>query len=303
MNKEVQKPNDRDISTAPYGSWASPVSGDLLSSQSLGFSDLQFSDGALFWREHRPKEGGRFALMRFSEEEGVAEVGAPSFSAKTRVHEYGGRAVLAAAGGVIASSGDDDQLYRVSPENPSAPLTAIGGLRFADFIEDSYRHRIIAVREDHREEGEPKNTISMIALDDPSADDNQHVLIEGADFYAYPSLSPDGKKIAWVSWDHPNMPWDNTSLWVGDLDEKGEVTNRRELNDGIGDSILQPKWLDNETLYFITDRTGWWNIHVWKNGEVRLVHERNADFGFPLWWVGERHYDFLPGGDIVTRYI
>ncbi|MEM8985835.1 MAG: prolyl oligopeptidase family serine peptidase [Pseudomonadota bacterium] len=303
MQDDVKKGARPDAATAPYGAWSSPLSAEHLSGQSYGFFDLQFNHGALYWREHKPSEGGKYALMHFTKKDGAAEAGGQSLDVRTQVHEYGGRAVLAANDFVVVSNIADHQLYQWSAGGHARKLTAIDGLRFADCVEDAARNRIICVREDHRGEGEAQNTIAAIMLEPSSSDEGQRVLVEGSDFFAYPALSPDGEKIAWVSWDHPNLPWDNTSLWVGDIDQAGEIVNRRKLNDGVRESILQPRWKDNETLYFISDRTDWWNIHVWKNGEIHVVHKRSADFAFPLWLLGENHYDFLPNGDIIARFV
>lgn len=172
-------------------------------------------------------------------------------------------------------------------------------MRYADLVWEHGRQRLIAIREDHTDSDiQAVNTIVAI---DPESGSTGTVLVEGADFYLYPRISPDGKKLAWIQWNHPNMPWDGTELWVGDLNDHG-VSHAERVAGGLDESVVQPVWSPDGTLYFVSDRSNWWNLYRWDDGKaVPIIAPMAAEFGQPNWQIGTANYGFL-GDDIIAFY-
>jgi dipeptidyl aminopeptidase/acylaminoacyl peptidase len=298
--------------TAPYGSWKSPVTSDLIVTQSIGLSEVRFDGEAVYWLEARPQEQGRKVVVC------TAEAGAPAtdivpkpFNVRTCVHEYGGGAWTVALGVLYFSNFADGRLHRLGPgeSEPApltpAPLTHDRQWRFADGIIDHGRHRWIGVREDHTDAGQPVNTIVAVDLGQPGTTPG-HVIANGQDFVASPRLSPDGWRLAWLAWDHPNMPWNGTSLYLATLDENGAIIGAaQKIAGGPAESIFQPEWSpDGTDLVFVSDRSGWWNLYRFTlaTGAVRPIAPRAAEFGQPQWNFGMATYAFAGPQRIVCAY-
>ena len=198
--------------TAPYGSWKSPITTGLIVSGAVGLGQIALDGDEVYWVEMRPSESGRMVIVRRSADGSTADVTPAPFNVRTRVHEYGGGAFLVNDGVVYFSNFSDQRLYRQNLRSEPQPITPEELLRYADGTYDSGRDRIICVREDHRGEGEPVNTIAAV---DAEGEGALEVLFSGSDFCAAPRLSPDGTWLAWLAWDHPNMPWDGTRLLLG----------------------------------------------------------------------------------------
>jgi hypothetical protein len=253
--------------TAPYGSWQSPITSDLIVTQSISLSEVRFDGQTVYWLEARPQEQGRNVVVRGGGAgAGTSDIGPKPFNVRTRVHEYGGGAWTVALGVLYFSNFADGRLYRLAaggsepaPLTP-APLAHDRQWRFADGIIDRDRHRWIGVREDHIGDGQPVNTIVALDLTQPSITAGQ-IIADGHDFVASPRLSPDGRRLAWLAWDHPNMPWNGTTLYLATLDENGAIIGAaRKIAGGPTESIFQPEWSpDGADLVFISDRSGWWN--------------------------------------------
>ena len=224
----------------------------------------------------------------------------PGFNARTRVHEYGGGAYTVRDGVLIFSNFSDTRLYRVDGDDAPRPITPEGALRYADMIFDPDRARLIAVREDHSGDGEAVNTI--VALDPNGDESGGMVLTSGADFYSNPRLSPDGRRLAWLQWNHPNMPWDGSELWVGEIGEDGMVSSSELIAGGPQESIFQPEWAPDGTLYFVSDRTGWWNLYRRSGDGDEAVAPMEAEFGLPQWVFGMATYAFLDPRTILATY-
>ncbi len=290
---------------APYGAWKSPLTADMLLASALGINEPRVDGETIYWIELRPAEGGRGVLVRRTSDGAVADVTPAPFNVRTRVHEYGGGAYLAADGVVYFSNFADQRLYRVAAGGAPEPLTPDlpgGALRYADAALDATRNRLILVREDHRESGqEAKNTLVALALDGENADGGR-VLVAGNDFYATPRLSPDGARLSWLAWNHPNMPWDGTALWVADIAADGSLSNARQVAGGENESIFQPSWSPDGELYFISDRSGWWNLYRWRNGEAEALAPMAAEFGMPQWQFGMATYSFTDAGHLVCAW-
>ncbi len=280
------------VEIRPYGSWKSPITSALIVSRSVGLFQPKIDGEDIYWVEMRPYEGGRNVIVRLDQLGVRTDVNPPPFNARTRLHEYGGGDYAVRNGLVCFSNFADQRVYRCSPGSAPQSITPEAALRYADTIFDEHRARLICVREDHTTTGkESVNTLIGLKLDgSQNAGDD---LVSGSDFYSSPRLSPDGSRLAWLSWDHPNMPWDETELWVGDVAGDGSLATTRRLAGGHGESIFQPEWSPDGTLYFVSDRTGWWNLYrVQPNQEVEPVTEMDAEFGVPQWVLGLSTYAF-----------
>lgn len=283
----------------PYGSWQSPITADLIASKTLGLQEPMPFDDYTYWIEMRPEEEGRHALVRRSPDGTTADAIPPAFSARTRVHEYGFGAYVVDGGTIIFSNFDDQRLYRQDGDGEPYPITPKRAQRYADAIVDRPRNRLICVREDHTGDGEPVNALVAIPLD---AQGDPVVLASGNDFYASPRLSPDGTRLAWLTWNHPNMPWNGTELYVGTLAPDGSIAHPSLVAGSSEESVFQPEWSPDGLLYFVSDRTNWWNLYRIRDGAVEVLTDLEAEFGRPQWVFGLSTYDFLSAGRIVCAY-
>lgn len=283
---------------APFGAWRSPVDARAVAraGRRLGAPTIA-PDGAVWWAEGRPTEGGRVVLMRCEPGSEAEDVTPEGCNVRTRVHEYGGGAwTLAGSDTVIFSNFADQRLYRQrlgeSPEalTPEPPESA--GMRYADARVTPNGSSMVCVRESHGD-GEAVNEIVAISLEQP---DEPTPLASGRDFYSFPRVSPDGKWLAWTCWDHPNMPWDGTELWLAPLEEPSDA---RRLAGGPEESIFQPEWDPEGRLHFVSDRDGWWNLYrVDGDSPMQLTAER-AELGHPQWLFGGSTYALLGDGSIA----
>lgn len=291
---------------APYGSWKSPVTTALIVSGSVGLGQIALDGDDAYWVEMRPSEGGRMVIVRRGPDGGAIDVTPPPFSARTRVHEYGGAAFLVDVGVVYFSNFTDQRLYRQEPGGEPAAITPEAPLRYADGVLDARRGRIICVREDHTGDGEPVNAIVAV---DASGAGPQQVLYGESDFCAAPRLSHDGSRLAWLAWDHPNMPWDGTRLLVADIGPDGLTGEPQVVAGGPStssaweESVLQPGWSPEGELHFVSDRNGWWNLYRLRDGSVEPVLEMEAEFARPSWVFGAPAYAFLGDGRIASSYV
>ena len=291
------------VQTAPYGSWKSPITSDLIVKESIGLGQVKMDGDDIYWIEMRPSEGGRQVIVRQTHDGGAVDVITPGFNARTRVHEYGGGDYIAHDSIVYFSNFADQQLYRQAPHSAPQLVSEAGAdaqLRYADFVVDKNRDRLISVREDHRDsEREAVNT--LIAM--PLAGGEAQVLISGKDFYSSPRISPNGSRLAWLAWNHPNMPWDGCELWTGDIDVDGSITNQQLFAGGLRESIFQPEWSPDGILYFVSDRSGWWNLYrVTADATIECVCEMAAEFGAPQWIFGLSTYAFESAERIVCAF-
>jgi dipeptidyl aminopeptidase/acylaminoacyl peptidase len=285
----------------PYGSWRSPISSDLIVRGVVGLGGIVLDGQDVYWLESRPNEGGRNAVVRHTPDGRTEDVTPGSFNARTRVHEYGGGDFAAHDGTVYFSNFADQRIYRQRPGEVPQSLTTEGGhrYRYADMVVDAPRNRLVAVREDHTAAGgEPVNELVGISLEDGE----ERVLASGNDFYSSPRLSPDGRLLAWLTWNHPNMPWDGTELWSGGLDGEGSPEGAERIAGGPEESIFQPEWSPDGTLHFVSDRTGWWNLYRFREGNVGPLLEMEAEFGVPQWVFGMSTYAFASSARIVCSY-
>lgn len=223
------------------------------------------------------------------------------FNVRTTVHEYGGGEYIVNHGELYFSNCGDQRLYRQKPGHTPKPLTPAGvDLRYADGVIDEKRSRIIIIREDHTSVNtQAVNSIVSIGL--PAGGPGE-TLVSGNDFYSSPRLNPDCSCLAWLTWNHPNMPWDGTELWVGQLGPDGSVQEKELVAGGVQESIFQPEWGPDGTLYFISDATGWWNLYRRREGRTESLHPAKAEFGQPQWVFRETSYALTPAGRMVCSF-
>lgn len=314
---------DAARTVAPYGSWRSTIDVELVAAAGVALAEPWLDGDDAYWLEGRPLEGGRRALMRRGLDGAVRELTPAPFNARTAVHEYGGGSYTARDGIVVASSFPDGRLVRLDgagaggadgrggpgepgePARAAVPLTPEGPWRYADLRIDVGRRRVLAVREDHRDGARCTNVLVDVPLD-PGPDGPSspgRVLVAGPDFVAAPRLSPDGRRLAWLEWDDPDMPWDATRLRVADVADDGSLAGTRTVAGGPGESLVQPEWSPDGRLHVVSDRTGWWNLYrVADDGAAaRLVPlaPMEAECADPAWVFDRSSYGFAPDGGIL----
>jgi dipeptidyl aminopeptidase/acylaminoacyl peptidase len=316
---------------AAYGTWKSPISAADVARGATKVGFPSFAGGEVWWQESRPAEGGRVTIMASAgPSDQPRELLAAPWYARTRVHEYGGRSYLpvpsADAPGrldLVFANFTDQRLYRLSGAGADAgdptPLTPDGaGFRFADLTLSPDSREIWCVREISRpDDGRPEpgfhtgggakvnRTIVAVPLDGSAA---IRVLVSGADFFAFPTPSPDGTKLAWINWDHPRMPWDGTELRVGGVtgaDGGIRVADSALIIGGPEESVLAPRWRNDESLYAISDASGWWNLYEMAavpGATARPLHPAEEDFAGPLWELGGRPFELLSDGRLAVLH-
>jgi dipeptidyl aminopeptidase/acylaminoacyl peptidase len=284
---------------APYGSWKSPITTDLITAKTIRFTQNCIDKDDIYWSESRPLEGGRYVIMRRTPDGNITECTPPDYYVRSRVHEYGGAAFTVVDGIIYFCNFKDQHLYRQALEGKPELLTPGDGYRYADLVIDQRRNRMICIREDHTAEGEAINTIVSIDL---RGNDNGTILLEGNNFYSSARLSPDGSKLAWLTWNHPNLPWDGCELWVADVQQGGAIENPALITGSMTESIFQPEWSPEGVLYFVAEYTGWWNLYRWKEGKTEALCPMKAEFGYPQWIFDVTIYGFLSEQTILTVY-
>lgn len=286
------------VKIAPYGSWMSPITSDLTASSSVRISDIQVHGGKAYWSEMRPDEKGRCVVVEHSDG-GIRDCTPVGFNARTTVHEYGGGAYVVVDGAVYFSNFQDQLLYRYEPGKLPVKITINTDQRHADFFHDADRERLICIREDHGDKArEAVNTIVAITVEDGSS----RTLAEGNDFYSNPRLSPDGRNLAFITWNHPYMPWDGCELVVAQVQGDGSLGQLTLVSGGPEESIVQPEWSPGGVLHFISDKDGWWNLYRWREGDVENVYPMEAEFGGPHWVFGLSYYGFENENNIAAIY-
>ncbi len=287
---------------APYGTWQSPITAEHLAEASLRLGPPTFSAGAVYWLEGRPTEQGRNVLVRRAADGTVGDVTPPGYNVRTRVHEYGGGAYVLDGDTVFFANFADQRLYRQEPGREPEPITPEphppAAWRYADAVVTPDGSLLLCVRERHDDR---KVVNELVAV--PS--DGSHapvVMTGGRDFYSSPRLDPTGNRLAWLSWDHPQMPWDGTELWVATLGEGPALVDPKLVAGSADESIFQPSWSPQGDLHFVSDRTGWWNLYRGEDEAAVPLAPMEVEFGWPQWTFGMSRYAFLSGGRIVAAY-
>ncbi|HEX3490442.1 MAG TPA: prolyl oligopeptidase family serine peptidase [Streptosporangiaceae bacterium] len=309
----------------PYGEWPSPISATDVARSGLRLSFPAVIGGDVWWQEVRPDEGGRATVIRRAAGGEQTELLPAPWNARSRVHEYGGMSYLPVPGRAIAFANYADQrLYLTGSETAAGqgrprPLTpdpaavpaasgtgtlAPGALRYADFVLSPDQNEIWCVRERH-DGGQVSRAIVAVPLDGSAADQPGAIrtLVTGSDFFAFPSPSPDGRQLAWISWNHPHMPWDGTELRIAAL-EDGVPGRSRLLKGSLRESVLAPLWRDDGSVYVATDWTGWWNIYQLglAGQQPRALYPADEEFAGPLWQLGGRPFALLGDGRLAVTH-
>jgi dipeptidyl aminopeptidase/acylaminoacyl peptidase len=283
-----------------FGSWRSPITSDLIVQGVVGIGQIALDGSDVYWSEMRPSEQGRYVLVCRHPSGEVVDVTPSPFNVRTRVQEYGGGSFLIKRGVVYFSNFSDQRLYRQNPGEAPQAITPEGKLRFADGVIDEGRHRLICVCEDHGTGAkEAVNSIVEIDLDRSTI----RLLGGGHDFFAAPRMSPDGSTLAYLAWDHPNMPWDGCHLLVAHFGADGAIDRTERIAGGPSESIFQPEWSPDGSLYFVSDSSGWWNLYRLNGGKIEPVVQMEAEFGVPQWVFGLSTYAFDSAERIVCSYI
>jgi dipeptidyl aminopeptidase/acylaminoacyl peptidase len=298
MTERTDRP-DRVV--APYGSWRSQVRVDDVVADVIVLGEPWIDGDDVYWLEGRPLEGGRRVLVRASADGSTADLTPPPFNVRDRVHEYGGGSYVVTGGTVVFSNFADGRLYRLDPgADEAVPITPEGPWRYADLRADPARRRFYAVREDHSagdDHDKVVNTIVALSLDGGTPT----VLVSGTDFVAAPRLSPDGTQLAWLEWDHPDMPWDATRLRFAPVLPDGSLGEPALAAGGPDESIVQPDWSPDGVLHLVSDRSGWWNLYRLVEGpRLEPLAPMEAEFADAPWLFGRSSYGFLPDGTIIA---
>lgn len=282
----------------PFGSWKSPITSSLITSSQIKLGDLAIDGDSIYWSELRPQEGGRSVIVKWHKNKKIDSF-PPQFSARNRVHEYGGGSFLAHKETLFFSNDKDQHFYALDPSGEWIDLTQSNHKRYANPIFDPYHTCIYAIEEDHS--GAP-DIVNRLVKIDPEGKLQVEVIHEGHDFYSSPVLHPSGNQIAFLAWNHPNMPWDSTELLVGSLDMNGKIFKERKVAGGSSESVFQPQWSPSGTLHFVSDCSGWWNLYMEGEKAITNLCPINAEFGAAQWIFGLSRYDFLLDGKIACIF-
>lgn len=283
----------------PYGTWRSPLGAADLASSAISINYVQIVNGTAYWVESRPADGGRNVLVTNAGpgEGAFRDLTPAGFSTRTRVHEYGGKPFAVGRGVVYFSNFTDQRVYAHRPGEAPVALTP-EGYRYADYALSKSGERLLCVREDHTGGGEPRNAI--VTLDTRRGGPGT-VLFDKSDFVAHPRMSPDGRRIAWIAWNHPDLPWDATTLYVANFDGT-KLSGVIPLTSGVRESVLEPCWDTDGSLYFLSDRSNWWNLYRLRDNHIGTAFSIEAEIGGPLWTLGQSSYALTGDGRAVVRY-
>lgn len=281
------------------GTWPSPLSAADIASSSLRLGQTAVDGDSVYWLEGRPAEAGRSVLMSYSQQHGMQEVLPTDYNIRSRAHEYGGGAYAVEQGLICFVHDGDRQLY-LYRHHEAIALTGEENTSYADMIFDTQRQRVICIREQYQSGGdEPVSEIIAVALDGSGI---ITVLQSGCDFYSNPELSADGRRLCWLQWNHPHMPWDSTELHVADLDDDGGTGHSMLIAGGENESVFQPQWHPDGSLYFVSDRSGYWNLYSHRNGQSRELYPVENEFGLPQWVFGMSTYAIIDDRRLLCSY-
>lgn len=289
-----------NLKIAPYGSWKSPITSDLIVAGSIGLGNVILDGDDIYWLEARPTEGGRNVLVKIAPDGTITDITPQPYNVRTRVHEYGGAPCIVVDGTVYFSNFVDQRIYKQLPNSEPQPLTPESKQRYADAIVDKQHNRLICVCEDHSNpDEEPENSLVSVDINTGEV----KTLLCGYDFYSSPRLSPSGTQLTWITWNHPNLPWDQSQLWIASLKEDGTLGEPQCIAGSQNESICEPKWSPDGKLYFTSDRTGWWNLYRYNNtGVIDTLYPMNAEFAYPHWVFGISTYTFASADQIYCTY-
>ena len=283
-----------------FGSWISPITADVAVAETATLSEPRIDGDTIYWIEGRPLEKGRNVVVTRAADGTIRDVTPPPFNVRSQVYSYGGASYAVSSGIVYFVNFSDGQIYRQVAGGTAAKITSRANCLFADICVDAARNRLIAIREE-RPNGDVVHAIhTLVAID--IATGYEATLDGGCDFYASPTLSPDGSKLAWLSWQHPDMPWISTRLNIASLDQAGTLADKQIVAGGR-ESVFQPQWSPDGRLYFISDRTDFWNLYRWNASGVESILTRDAEFGVPQWQLGLSTYAFASPDILIYAFV
>jgi dipeptidyl aminopeptidase/acylaminoacyl peptidase len=287
-----------------YGNWQSAISSKLIVGDSVSIDEPQLTGDSIYYIERRPLENGRCVIVKVNKGK-ATDMLPPPFSARSRVHEYGGGCYCITEGQVFFINDSDQDIYCIINHRIKRITTSTNN-RFADFIYDKKHHRLIAVCETHNND-HVTNTVVSINIDTGEL----ATIEQGADFYASPRLNASGSQLCWQSWNHPNMPWDGNSLWLADINKSGQIENKKHIAGADNISVFQPQWSPDDILHFISDDSGWWHLYRYSNtcfpenrhtGKKTQLTKGNKEFGLPQWVFAQSSYAFIDNANIICCY-
>lgn len=287
------------IKHLPFGTWPSFLSAADIGSGRLRFGDLVLTDQAVFWSESVPEEKGRMTIMRRDHRGETETMLAAPFSVGSRVHEYGGGAFAVFGADIFFSNKTDNAIYRRRSDGGIVKILGEENCRYADLQVHPNGKYLFAVREEHLPESQPQSSLVLIPL---QSGPGMMTLFSGTDFCASPAVSPDGTKLAFLTWNHPDMPWDATRLLIGTLDSEGGNHHWEQIAGGNGESIFQPQWQNNNRLIFMSDRNGWWNPWYWQAGNSEPIVEAEIECGLPQWVFAMSTSGFDNDGNLICAW-
>jgi dipeptidyl aminopeptidase/acylaminoacyl peptidase len=292
-----------EATVAPYGTWRSTIAPEALVAGFVRLAEVRWDGADLVWLEGRPEDGGRATLVRLRPDRAPEDISPPGVNVRTRVHEYGGGAFLAVGDTVVVSDFATGRLLRTAHDRSAAPITPEGQFRFADLELDRGRGRLLAVREDHTGPGEAVNALVAVPLDGSAADDPGavEVLVAGSDFVSSPRLSPDGTRLAWLRWNHPNLPWDGTECVIAALDAEGRPDGGRVVAGDASTWTSQPRWAADGALIVASEPGEWIGLHRWDGALLApLTSAVEAEFASPDWVLGLSTHSVAGDGTVVA---
>lgn len=275
-----------------FGSWSSPITSKLLVKDSISFADTCVSDNALYFSERRPQEGGRISILK-KVHTSAHDILEKPYNAKTSVHEYGGGAFCVYKDSVFFSNGSDHNIYHLSPSGKITQITHTTNVRYADGVVTPNGKFLYLICEDHTNESNVTNKLIHIDLETYTTKS----IASGHDFYSSPKISPSGDKLSFIAWDHPNMPWDGSYAYLASIQVDGTINNLKKIAGSTSESVYQVEFAPDNTLHFISDKTGFWNLYRYKNNKVENIYLMEAEFGQPQWILGTSRYTFIPTED------
>ncbi|WP_226661023.1 alpha/beta hydrolase family protein [Microbulbifer aggregans] len=304
MSDAITPKTSNERSTAPFGSWTSEISADLLTSGNVRLSEARLYDGRAYWLESRPTEKGRSVLVEYDPKQGKRDLLPAPLSVRSKAHEYGGGCYIVGDGWVYFVLAADQRIYRMPLDGTvPEPLTPEGSYHYADLVLDNTRQRLICVQEDESQ-SDHEAIARLVAIDLNNNDLNNkeaiEILAEGADFYSNPALNPAGNRLSFLQWHHPNMPWDATELMLAELDSNGKPTRTGKIAGAANESIFQPQWSASGELYYVSDRNNWWNLY--RHGSEQPLWDKAAEFATPQWVFGMSTYGFISPEQIFCTF-
>ena len=283
-----------------YGSWESTITPEKITEGGLRFSEIRSSGSDLYFLEGRPEESGRYVIVKQASDGKISDVIPKEFNSRNAVHEYGGGSYAVGQKNIYFTNWDDQRIYKVNGENVN-PITKEPpfekSIRYSDLTLSIDEEWLFCVRETHFKKEEAKNELVAIS----TTENSQIVLCTGRDFYSSPRINPTNKEICWLEWDHPNMPWDGTELFIANFDLDG-LSEIKFIDGSKNISIIQPEWSDSGELIYISDESGWWNLKKYSENTNSTILNEKSDHGGPSWQFGFRTY-FVKDNNIYLKGI